>query len=102
MTIIDQPALFEVQSPGGALRGQRVVSHHDDRFLEPPIELFQKIKDFAGRGAVEVSGRLIGNEQVGVGDDGTSNRNSLLLAAGELARIVVFPAGQADDAAWPS
>ena len=42
---------------------------------------------FAGA-AVQVSGRLIREDQPRLGDNGAGQRNALLLAAGKLARIM--------------
>ena len=100
--VVDEPALVEVKRPAGALGGQRVVGDHHDRLLELAVELFEQVEDLAAGGAVEVAGRLVGHQQVGVGDDRPGDRHALLLAAGELARIVMLAAGQADDLAAPS
>ena len=81
----------------GALGGQRVVGDHDDRLLEFAVELFEQLEDLAAGGAVEIAGRLVGDQQVGVGDDGPGDGDALLLAAGELARVMMLAAGQADD-----
>ena len=70
---------------------------HHDRLLELAVELFQQVEDLAAGGAVEVAGRLVGDQEVGVGDDGPGDRHALLLAAGELARVMMLAAGQADD-----
>ncbi len=41
---------------------------------------------------VEITGRLVGQQQRRAGDDGAGDCHSLLLAAGELPGSVVFPA----------
>ena len=48
-------------------------------------------------GAVEVAGRLVGHQQIGIGDDRPRDRHALLLAAGELTRVMMLAAGEADD-----
>ena len=45
-------------------------------------------------GRVQVAGRLVGEDQLWVGDQGAGHRDALLLAAGELARPVVDPVGR--------
>ncbi len=45
--------------------------------------------------AVEVAGRLVGEDQRGVGDDRARHGDALLLAAGELGRVM---AGAVEDA----
>ena len=44
---------------------------------------------------VEVAGGLVGQQHRGLGDDGARDRHALLLAARQLGRRVVLPAGQA-------
>ena len=67
--VIDELALVEVEHAGGALGSQRVVRDHHDGLLKFPVELFHQVQDLAGGHAVEVSGRLVGDQQVGVGYD---------------------------------
>ena len=81
----------------GSLGGEGVVRDHHDRFLEFSVELFHEVEDLTGGHAVEVAGRLVRDQQIGVGDEGRGDRHSLLLAAGELAGIVVLAPVQADD-----
>src|SRR6266446_1080822 len=57
-----------------------------------------QLHDFIGAFAVEVAGGLVAEEKGGVGDDGAGDGYTLLLSAGELARIVVHAVGEADDA----
>ena len=45
---------------------------------------------------VEVAGRLVGQQQVGLGDQGPGDGRPLHLAAGQLARAVLQPMAQAD------
>ena len=44
---------------------------------------------------VEVAGRLVGEQQRGRGDQRPGHGDPLLLAAGELVRLVVDPVGEA-------
>ena len=73
----------------GALGGVRVVRHHDDRLLELLVQPLQQRQHLARRLRVEVAGRLVGEQQRRIGDDGARDRDALLLPAGQLARIVV-------------
>ena len=66
--------------------GARVVGHHDDRLLEGAVELAQQRQDLDRALRVEIAGRLVGDDEVRVGDDGARDRDALLLAAGELRR----------------
>ena len=60
------------------------------------VELGQQLHDLVAATRVEVAGRLVGEHHVGLGDDGAGDRHALLLAAGELARVVALPARQPD------
>ncbi len=75
----------------------RVVGDHDDRLLELAVEDAELAEDLVGALAVEVAGRLVGDDQVGVGHDRPGDRDALLLAAGELPGVVVLPPFEADD-----
>ncbi|MNE17605.1 hypothetical protein D3C80_1105920 [compost metagenome] len=46
--------------------------------------------------AVEGSGRLVRQDHLAAVDEGAGYADSLLLAAGELARLVAEPAGEAE------
>lgn len=76
----------------GDLRIVLVVGHHDDR-RALLIELCQQAHDFQSVLRVEVTGRLIGKDQLRAKDDGTRNGYALLLTAGELMREMVGAVG---------
>ena len=46
--------------------------------------------------AVEIAGRLVGEQHFGLGDDRAGDGDALLLAAGKLGRRMVPPVGEAD------
>ena len=73
----------------------RVVRDHDDRLAELAVQPVEQAQDLLAGRAVEVAGRLVGDDQRRVGDDRARDRDALLLAAGELVRIVVHAVGQA-------
>ena len=60
------------------------------------VQAFQQVEDFVGRRRVEVAGRLVGQDELGVVHQAAGDRHALLLAAGELRRPVVEPLAQAD------
>ena len=80
----------------------RIVRHHDDRLAVLAVERLQQVEDLVAGLAVEVAGRLVAEQQRRVGDDGAGDADALLLAARELARVVVGAVGQADDRRAPS
>ena len=73
------------------------MSDHDDRLAELAVEQAEQPQDLVGALAVEVAGRLVGDDQVGVGDDRPGDRDALLLTAGELAGVMVLPPFEAHD-----
>ena len=79
-----------------AQRGDVVfVRDHDDR-LARVVQLLEHLHDFVAGLGVEVTGRLVGQDDVGVVDQRAGDRDALLLAAGELRRAVIEPVAQAD------
>src|SRR3954454_9844966 len=64
--------------------GVRVVRDHDDSLAEIFIEALDDVEDVGSGVAVEITGGFVGNDERGVGDDGTRDGNALLLSAGEL------------------
>src|SRR6185437_11751154 len=61
--------------------------HEDSRALL--VEGGQHVHDLFAIGAVQIAGRLIGHDELRVTDDGTRDRDALLLAARELWRAVL-------------
>ena len=68
-----------------------------DRLPVLGVEGSQQVEDLVARLAVEISGRLVTEQQRRVGDDGPGDADSLLLAAGELSRVVLRAVGEAHD-----
>src|SRR5438045_3512232 len=80
----DQSALLQVDDALGALGGARVVGDQQDGFAEPLLQFAHEVEDFLGRARVQVPGRLVGDDQDRIGDDGAGDADALLLAAREL------------------
>ena len=81
-------------APGGLGHVGVVGDQHDG--ATAAVQLVEQAHHVAGRHRVEVAGRLVGQDQVGVGHQGPGHGHPLLLAAGQLAGPVVDPVGQAD------
>jgi hypothetical protein len=60
------------------------------------VQLEQQAAYRFGRVVVQVAGRLVGQQQPGPVHQRAGNRHALLLAAGELARVVVQPGPEPD------
>ena len=80
-----------------ALGRVRIVRDHDDGLAVLAVERLQQVEDLVAGLAVEVAGRLVAEQQRRVGDDGARDADALLLAAGELPRIVLRAVGEPDD-----
>jgi len=65
------------------------VGHHQDgdSLL---VDFLKEAHDLVGCAAVQVSGRLVGEQNGGSRHQGPCNRNPLLLAAGQLVPLVVL------------
>ena len=73
---------------------RRVRDHDDGRaFL---VELAQHPHHFFAVGGVEVAGRFVGQDQLGLGDQRAGDRDALLLAARQLRGAVLGAVGDAD------
>ena len=72
------------------------VCDQDDGQPLLAVELLEHVEDLDAGARVEVAGRLVGEEEGGVVDEGAGDGDALLLAAGELGRLVFEPIGQAD------
>ena len=86
-TLLDSPAGEADRAPAAA--GERlVVGHEDERRALLGVELEDEIDDAGAGRRVEVAGRLVGEEQLRAHDERARERDALLLAAGERARVV--------------
>src|SRR5690348_11512168 len=86
--VADNTSVGQIE-PALASFGQRsIVGDQQQRRAEPGVLVEQRLDDrLAGR-AVEIAGRLIGQQQRRAGDKGAGDRDALLLAAGKLPRIM--------------
>src|SRR5207253_1177884 len=62
------------------------VRHHDQDRVLLAVQVEQQLPDRLGRAPVEVAGRLVGQHQGRVVDQGAGHRHALPLAAGQLGR----------------
>jgi hypothetical protein len=68
----------------------------EDDGLAGLVELLEDAHDLFRRARVEVAGRLVGEDDGRIGDQGAGDRHPLLLAPGELRGVMVLAAGEAD------
>ena len=60
------------------------------------MELAEERGDLGAGVAVEVAGRLVGEDQGGFSDERPCHRDALLLAAAQLGRLMVDPVAQTE------
>src|SRR5512132_3731610 len=86
-SLSDDEAVTDRHHPPGACGQVEVVRDVEDG-LALVVEPVQQPEHLGGRLRVEVSGRLVADDQLRVGCEGTGDRDPLLLTAGELRRQV--------------
>lgn len=95
-SIADDFAIPEYDVPTSVLRHRLIVSYQDDRQPVVLIKPSQHLDYFTACARVEIAGWLVPHENIGIVDQGPSNRDPLLLAAGELAGVMAQTVAQAD------
>ena len=94
--LVDDASVAEEHDPVGVRGGDRIVGDHDDRLLVLVDGVAHEVEDLGAGVRVEVSGRLVGEDDLGLARQGAGHRDPLLLPAGELARAVLQPVVETD------
>ena len=94
--IFDDPAVGQANQPRAAFGNCRVVGDQQQGRAKAGVVLEQAIDYDAANGAVEISGGLIGQQQLGPGYKGPGDRNPLLLTTRELAGLMRDAVREAD------
>src|ERR1051326_7173602 len=81
---IDLPAIKQPDNARRLLRLTGIVCHHHHRGLFDIVQLSEDLDNLIAHLAIEIPGRLIGEEKFGIADDRARDRDALLLATGEL------------------
>ena len=76
----------------------RLVRDEHDRQALLAVEPLEDVHHLDARARIEVAGRLVGQQQLRVVHERAGNRHALLLAAGQLVRMMAEPFAQADGA----
>src|ERR1051326_551311 len=92
--IARDPPVPEHHHPGRVGGDIGFVGDHDDG-LALHMQGLEHPHDLLARGAVEVSGRLVGEQNRGLVDQGPRDRHPLPLSAGELVGPVIHPVREA-------
>ncbi len=94
---VDQRALFKPDQLRAGCGGNKpdVVGGDDDRRPQP-VHRRQQVQDALGHGGIDIARRLVGNDQLGAGNHGTSDGHPLLLAAGQRRRSGAGAVGESN------
>ena len=82
-------AVEHVDNAGGISGESWVVGDHNDG-VAFEMDVFELFHNDVGGAGIEVAGWFVGEDDFWVGNDGASDSNALLLAAGKLPRHVIF------------
>ena len=89
--LADHHAVFHVNDAVGINQVLRVMRHHDDRLLVDIVELLEDREHILSGFAVEVSDRLVGEDDIRIVDQGAGDSDALFLSArkliGEFVRL---------------
>src|SRR3954451_5775048 len=88
LAVFDEPAVAQHEQAVGVAGGLLVVGDHDDRLTELVDRAPQQLQDLGRAHRVEVAGWLIGEDAGRAAAERAHDRDTLLLAAGQLARAV--------------
>ena len=94
--LLGDSAVADTHDAVGDVRRLRVVAHEHRRTAVLAHELGQQLVDAAGGGTVELAGRLVGQEHLRPVRERGAERDPLLLAARQLARLSVSLLGEPD------
>ncbi len=86
--VADEPARGQRQPPRAARRETGVVRDEEQRRAALAIQPEHEVGDFDAGRVVEIARRLVGHQQLRLAGERAGDRDALLLAAGELLRIV--------------
>src|SRR3954447_612442 len=86
--LVDDLPVGEEDDAVGVTRPRRVVGDHHDRLAELADRLAHELEDLRAGAAVEVAGRLVGEDDRRLGREGAGDCDALLLPAAQLARAM--------------
>jgi hypothetical protein len=96
VNVADDPSIDQDDQPVGVGGRVGVVRDHDDGLAELVGRPAQELEQIGGGLGIQVAGRLVGEDDRRLVDEGPGDRNALLLAAGELGGPMRETVGDAD------
>ncbi len=94
-----------MDDPVGVVGDALIVRDEDDGQSVFLVEFPEDVEDFLTRIRVKITRRLVGDQDRAAIDQGAGDRDALLLTTGELGRLMVEPALQANPfpkGRWPA
>ncbi len=95
--IVDDLAVAHGEDAVCDLGGLWVVGDHEDSLVELTAGVSEHVEDSVGVFRVEVTGGLVGEDDGGAVDEGTSDGNALLFSAGEFVGAVFETTGDTEE-----
>ncbi len=96
--VIGEVPLVQMPQDPGPGGGPGVMGDHDDRLAHLDVEAFHHVQNLSRGGSVQVSRRLIGDEERWIRDNGPGDGHTLLLTAGHLLGVMVHAVFQPHEA----
>ena len=72
------------------------MSHQNQRGAMLPVQLKHEFYDLCPRGGIQIAGRLVGQQQLGLSNKCARYSHTLLFAAGELPGIMLQALSEPD------
>jgi hypothetical protein len=79
----DQPSVDQSDFACARIFDQRAVMGGDQHGRSQPVEFAEQSDQSLADFRIDIAGRLVGEKQIGTGDDGARDGDTLLLAAGQ-------------------
>src|SRR5215470_9686573 len=95
--LVDYPAVSEEDDPVGVASRRGVVGDHDDGLVHLVNGSPHECQDFVAGPRVQVSCRLVGEDDLGLAGKRPGHSDALLLATLVLARAILKPVADAQD-----
>src|SRR6266513_234289 len=89
-------AVLEPYDAVGIFRNIGLVSYNDDGHAGLSIDLLKNAHDLHAGARIESAGRFVGQDDPRIVDQRPRDSDSLLLAAGQLARMMILPSSESD------
>jgi acyl-CoA thioesterase-1 len=94
--ILNEAAAFELDDATGFAGEIEIMSDQDESCAGGGVEVEEEVDDAVAGFVIKIAGGFVGKENFGAIEEGASESDTLLLAAGELGGVMVETFGEAD------